>query len=132
MEISGKFDTADLDEQGRVQWFNLSVGVHPNSESREVFHVQIQEEDRERATELATAHRDPNRLRELRQRQGLSQKALGLLIGVTQPQIVRWESGTSHPMERNALSLAIALGVKVPDLGIPTYGSDDSMKRGVA
>jgi transcriptional regulator with XRE-family HTH domain len=51
------------------------------------------------------------RIRELRERQDLSQKALGLLVGVTDAAITMWETGKRFPRGKNLKKLANALGV---------------------
>ncbi len=39
----------------------------------------------------------PNRLATLRKQRGLTQEALGTLIGITKTQVYRYENGSSQP-----------------------------------
>jgi transcriptional regulator with XRE-family HTH domain len=55
----------------------------------------------------------PNRIRELRRRQGLSLRRLALLSGLGRNTIHRLETGAHRPTERSARLLAAALGVSV-------------------
>jgi len=56
------------------------------------------------------APRFPNCFREFRIRSGLSQRALGRLIGAKRQHISDWECGQSIPTLPNVLKLAKALG----------------------
>lgn len=56
------------------------------------------------------------RLRELRNRKGLTQAALGNLVGVGQSTIGNIESGFSNPSWELALALAKTLDVTLDDL----------------
>ena len=58
----------------------------------------------------------PNRIREHRERAGLSQRALAELAGVDHAQVSRWESGGHMPSVDKARALARALEVSVEDL----------------
>lgn len=51
----------------------------------------------------------PNRIREYRLRLGLSQAALGTLIGKARNQVSAWERGSQLPNVRSLLRLAKAL-----------------------
>lgn len=53
--------------------------------------------------------RFPNRIREYRLKAGLSQKALGNLIGKARNRVSAWERGRSLPTVPNLLRLAKAL-----------------------
>ena len=60
--------------------------------------------------------RSPNRIRELRERAGLSQAELGRLIGVSGPQVSRLEIGSRQLTQNLMQRLSRALGVNPPDL----------------
>ncbi len=53
----------------------------------------------------------PGRLRELRERAGLTQQQLGERVGVTWEAVSRWERGAREPSWSNVLALADALSV---------------------
>ncbi len=55
-------------------------------------------------------------LRRARAAAGLTQKALGDLVGVEQPHIARWESGSQLPRVDRAVRLASVLGTTVEAL----------------
>ena len=55
-------------------------------------------------------------LKELRERKGLSQSALGKLVGLGQTHISRLESGTKGVSNEKLRAIAEALGVTVSDL----------------
>lgn len=57
-----------------------------------------------------------SRLRELRNRKGLTQAALGNLVGVGQSTIGNIEAGFSNPSWELALALSKALDVTLNDL----------------
>lgn len=50
-------------------------------------------------------------LKALRVNQGLSQKELGKLMGITQTSISAWETGTAKPSSKNVYELAKIYGV---------------------
>lgn len=57
------------------------------------------------------------KLRKRREESGLSQEALGKMLGVTRYTVIRWEHGTSRPEGYFALRrLAEFIGVTVEDL----------------
>lgn len=56
------------------------------------------------------------RIKQLRERLDLSQKALGKLVGVTDAAVTNWETGIRFPRGNNLKKLARALGVSVSDL----------------
>lgn len=58
-----------------------------------------------------------NNIRKLRLKKGLTQKALGEMVGATQSKISYWESGKARPNEENLHELAIALGCTINQLG---------------
>jgi transcriptional regulator with XRE-family HTH domain len=51
------------------------------------------------------------RLRELRERRGLTQSQLAALVGCRRGAIARWESGMREPAWSNVVALCKALGV---------------------
>ncbi len=53
------------------------------------------------------------RIRELRRKNGMTQKALGEIIGVRQDSISIYESGKHYPEVRNLLILADYFGVSL-------------------
>jgi transcriptional regulator with XRE-family HTH domain len=62
-----------------------------------------------------------NKLRIAREKQRLSQDALGKLAGESQSRIARWEAGTGEPGPAQLLRLARALGVSLD------YLADDAL-----
>ncbi len=58
----------------------------------------------------------PARLAELRKQRGLTQEALGDLIGITKTQVYRYENGSSQPTLDVIKRLAIALSVTTDQL----------------
>lgn len=62
-----------------------------------------------------------NRIREYRERLGLTQEALARRVGpgTTAPMISRWEGGQVVPSLRMAFRLAAALQTTVDELFIP-------------
>lgn len=52
-----------------------------------------------------------NYLRELRELSGLSQYALGRLVGVSDKAVSKWECGVSKPQSRTLAKLCRTLGV---------------------
>ena len=57
-----------------------------------------------------------NRVREYRQKQGLSQGALSQLVHTTRQTIIAIENGTFSPTAKLAYLLCLALDVKFEDL----------------
>ena len=55
-------------------------------------------------------------LKHLREQKGLSQNKLGNMIGVNQTTIARWEDDNRVPTIDNAIDVANALDVPLPDL----------------
>lgn len=55
-------------------------------------------------------------LKHLREKKGLSQNKLGSIIGVNQTTIARWEDDNRVPTIDNAMDVAEALNVPLPDL----------------
>ena len=55
-------------------------------------------------------------LKHLREKKGLSQNKLGALIGVNQTTIARWEDDNRIPTIDNAVDVAEALNIPLPDL----------------
>lgn len=55
-------------------------------------------------------------LKHLREKKGLSQNKLGNMIGVNQTTIARWEDDNRVPTIDNAIDVANALNVPLPDL----------------
>jgi transcriptional regulator with XRE-family HTH domain len=61
--------------------------------------------------------RTPPKLREIRDRLGVSQPALAELTGVSQPMLSKFETGENEPKGlRSAHAIAAALGVDVFDV----------------
>jgi transcriptional regulator with XRE-family HTH domain len=54
-----------------------------------------------------------DKLRELRERKGMSQKELAEAVGFKQPSIARWETGEVAPSFGDLQKLCAALGVKL-------------------
>jgi transcriptional regulator with XRE-family HTH domain len=59
------------------------------------------------------------RLRELRERQGLSQEDAARKVGITHRQWQRWETGASMPYPRNLDAVASAFGISVAEFFDP-------------
>jgi len=57
-----------------------------------------------------------NRIKENRQKTGMSQEKLAELVGVSRQAVTKWESGQSAPGTENLFRLAEIFGVKVDDL----------------
>lgn len=57
-----------------------------------------------------------NRLAEVREARGLSQRELGALLGVTRQMVNQWEHGRVEPGTAWALRIAKALGCRVDDI----------------
>lgn len=53
------------------------------------------------------------RLKECRERAGLSQKQVALAINVKPPQISKWEAGTQQPSRNNCIKLAELFNVSI-------------------
>lgn len=72
-----------------------------------------------------------NFLRELRERQGLSQHQLGALVGVSNKAVSKWENGSSMPKSSVLLRLSELLGVTVDELFACRQRSSESNRKGV-
>lgn len=59
---------------------------------------------------------DGNKMRELREKAGLSQAALAERMNVQQSVVSLWENGGYQPKVGNSLKIAVALGVTMGDL----------------
>lgn len=57
-----------------------------------------------------------NFIQELRERRHLSQYQLGMLVGVSDKAVSKWESGLSKPQSRILCKLSAVLGVTVDEL----------------
>jgi transcriptional regulator with XRE-family HTH domain len=68
------------------------------------------------------------RLKELREKAGLSQTALAEAAGLSQSAIAHWESGRSEPIWSNVLALAAALGVDCLAFQQPAAGKKPARK----
>ena len=60
------------------------------------------------------------RIRDARQRRGLSQEKVAELVGVSRQAVAKWESGQSAPSTENLLRLAEVLGTTADLLMAPT------------
>ena len=56
------------------------------------------------------------KLKEIRKRQGLTQKKLSEMSGINRVMIAKYEAGISEPSLKTSVKLAEALGTKVDDL----------------
>ena len=72
-----------------------------------------------------------NFLRELRERQGLSQTQLGALVGVSNKAVSKWENGSAKPKSAILLRLSELLGVTVDELFACRQRSNESNRKGV-
>lgn len=64
-----------------------------------------------------------NFLHELRERRGLSQYQLGMLVGVSNKAVSKWENGSAKPQSRILYKLSDVLGVTVDELLACKYRS---------
>lgn len=64
-----------------------------------------------------------NFLHELRKRRGLSQYQLGMLVGVSNKAVSKWENGSAKPQSRILYELSDVLGVTVDELLACKYHS---------
>lgn len=64
-----------------------------------------------------------NFLRELRMRRGLSQFQLGMLVGVSDKAVSKWENGSAKPQSRILYGLSEVLGITVDELLACKYHS---------
>jgi len=62
---------------------------------------------------------DPGRLREHRQRAGLSQERVAVLLGVPRTQVVAWETGRRGLSLRHLRVIAGHLGIRPAELFVP-------------
>ena len=67
-----------------------------------------------------------NFLHELRKRRGLSQYQLGMLVGVSDKAVSKWENGSAKPQSRILYKLSDVLGVTVDELLACKYRSAKS------
>lgn len=61
-------------------------------------------------------YRFGNFLHELKERRGLSQYQLGILVGVSDKAVSKWENGSAKPQSRILYQLSDVLGVTVDEL----------------
>jgi len=118
-------DSEALDPAGRVHIVHCSVTIGGRPERLAAI---IPEPERPRLTALvaaaAAATPHPNRLRLLRERLGLSQREIGLLVGVHPTTYLRWELGRARPGGTEAVLLANAFGVHITELGLDAWTSE--------
>ncbi|MDE7283375.1 MAG: helix-turn-helix domain-containing protein, partial [Lachnospiraceae bacterium] len=67
-----------------------------------------------------------NFLHELRMRRGLSQFQLGMLVGVSDKAVSKWENGLAKPQSRILYKLSEILGITVDELLACKYRSADN------
>lgn len=70
------------------------------------------------------------RLRELRERAGLTQQQLADRVKVTRDAVARWEAGRREPSLSNALAIVKALGVDCTALQESPSQHQDPPKKG--
>ena len=70
------------------------------------------------------------RLKELRQKAGLSQAALAAKVGIPQSAVSQWESGIHAPAVIDIPDIAAALGVAPGVLFKPPTGEPEAPRRG--
>lgn len=56
------------------------------------------------------------KIRQLREQAGLTQKQLAEAVGVDQSAVARWESGENHPTAERIMQIADVLGCNPGDL----------------
>lgn len=66
--------------------------------------------------------RTTNRIRQVRERKGMSQSALGRKVGLSEASINRYEQGSRRPDRDTLTKIAAALGVPVRDLFVSLDG----------
>ena len=64
-----------------------------------------------------------NFLHELRERRGLSQYQLGMLVGVSDKAVSKWENGSAKPQIKTLYKLSEVLGITVDELLACKYHS---------
>ncbi len=67
-----------------------------------------------------------NFLHELRKRRGLSQYQIGMLVGVSNKAVSKWENGSAKPQSRILYKLSDVLGVTVDELLACKYRSTEN------
>lgn len=65
-----------------------------------------------------------NRVKEIRERQGLTQRELARIAGMKQPYIAAIETGERNPTLESMVKIAAALGVPVRSLFYERRGDD--------
>ncbi len=123
MKLTGAIDTTKVDADGHYYQVQITA-LLPNG-VQETLAAQVDDQDRERITQLCKTHPEPNFLRRLRQERGLSQVEMSRQLGITQATLSHWESGAHRPMLRYAVTLARFFDVAVSDLGITIHGGDE-------
>lgn len=73
--------------------------------------------------------RAPNRLKQLREASGLSQRALAQRLGVASNAVARWERGEHAPSVYGALRVSRALGVPVESIWLDAVERDGESSR---
>ena len=66
--------------------------------------------------DLNHIYRVGNLISKLREEKGLSQSELGVLLGVTNKAVSKWENGRGYPDTSLLLTLAEVLGISVDEL----------------
>jgi transcriptional regulator with XRE-family HTH domain len=67
---------------------------------------------------MVTNMKTRNRIKEVRESQGISQTELGRLVGLSEPSINRYERGNRKPTRKKLDDIAKALGVPLKALFI--------------
>lgn len=79
-----------------------------------------------------------NNIRALRKQEGLTQAALGAVLGVTRRTVERWETGEASPTEKRIRMITACFGVSRDDILSESHGlaakrlRHDSYRQGVA
>lgn len=74
-----------------------------------------------------------NRLKECREKAGYSQKFVAITVGVTPPQVCKWEAGVTQPSKKSLQILADLYSVTIDYLmgraeseAAPAYSTDEA------
>lgn len=68
-----------------------------------------------------------DRMKECREKAGYSQKFVAITVGVSPPQVCKWEAGVTQPSRKNLQALADLYGVSVDYLLGRDGLSEDSL-----
>ena len=93
------------------QVLDLAQMISKAAKNQETIAAELPQEDEGKATRVS-----PASIKRLRGRLRLSQREMGLLLGVSVGSIVGWESGRSAPREKNRQAFAEMRGMGVREV----------------